>query len=51
MLDEIKGPEFATIYGLAISTQTMVPTSNNGNSTAGNSIINKIKKLLKSFSQ
>lgn len=51
MLDEIKGPEFATIYGLAISTQTMVPASGTSNSSSSNSIVNKIKKLLKSFTQ
>lgn len=49
MLDEIKGPEFATLYGLAISTQTMAPVTTS--SGGKGSFLSKIKKLLKSFGQ
>ncbi len=51
MLDDIKGPEFATVYGLVLATRGLNPSQSTASSKKGSNLMDKIRKMIKSFTQ
>jgi len=51
MLDDIKGPEFATVYGLVLAAKGLSPSESVVSSNKKGGFMDKIKQMIKSFTQ